>query len=168
MNAPIFPFAISVALLSFASADDLLLIDRGGVRVGVDRGKDAAITWLSWPEHPTNVVNLSDPGRLIQQSYYAEASLDRQTEGQSTSWSPWPWNPIQGGGVRSWTRVAEAKITDGVLFCETIPKLWDMPNEEADAVMRQWMTFEPNMDGVIVVTCELTCQRQDRDVWGPP
>ncbi|TWU56673.1 hypothetical protein Poly51_25900 [Rubripirellula tenax] len=169
---PLNAYTLSVVMLftwlTVVSADDLVHIDRGGVRVGVDRGKGAAITWLSWPGHPTNVVNVADPGRLIQQSYYAGASLDRRAEGQSPAWSPWTWNPIQGGGVGSWARVVDAKVTDGVLYSETIPKLWDMPSEEAGAVMRQWTAFEPAMDGVIVVTCQLTCQRDDRDAWGPP
>ena len=52
------------------------------------------------------------------------------------------------------------RLDDNSLFGETIPKLWDMPNEEASAVMRQWTGFEPNMPDVVVVRCELDCQRE--------
>lgn len=163
----------SLALLAVAGvgpirAGDLLSLDNGATKVGIDRAKGGAITWLSWPDHPGNIVNLADPGRLIQQSYYAGASLDRRTEGQSKKWSPWPWNPIQGGGVSSWARVTEFKrIDDHTLYAETVPKLWDMPNEEAAALMRQWTGFEPDMPNVVVVRCEFISQRAAHDRWGP-
>ena len=84
-----------------ARGEDLLTLDNGTVKIGIDRAKGAAIKWLSWSAYPKNMVNSADPGRLIQQSYYAGLRLDRTTEGQSKSWSPWSWNPIQGGGVAS-------------------------------------------------------------------
>jgi hypothetical protein len=70
--------------------EDLLTLDNGTVRVGIDRAKGAAITWLSWTAYPKNTVNSADPGRLIQQSYYAGLRLDRTAEGQSKAWSPRP------------------------------------------------------------------------------
>ncbi len=147
---------------------ELLLLENGTVKVGIDRAKGASITWLSWAAHPTNIVNIADPGRLIQQSYYAGLRLDRRADGQSKSWSPWSWNPIQGGGVASWARVTEFKrLDDHTLYGETVPKLWDMPNEEAAALMRQWTGFEPGMPDVVVVRCELKCDRPANDRWGP-
>ena len=148
--------------------EELLLLDNGTVKVGIDRAKGASITWLSWAAYPKNMVNSADPGRLIQQSYYAGHRLDRKAEGQSKDWSPWTWNPIQGGGVSSWARVQEFKrLDDQTLYGETVPKLWDMPNEEAAALMRQWTGFEPGMADVVVVRCEIICQREENDRWGP-
>lgn len=136
--------------------------------MGIDRTKGAAITWLSWAEYPKNMVNSADPGRLIQQSNYAGHRLDRKADGQSKSWSPWSWNPIQGGGVSSWARVNEFKRRDGhTLYAETVPKLWDMPNEEAAALMRQWTGFEPGMPNVVMVRCEFIARREENDRWGP-
>ncbi|SRR6056297_847607 len=161
-------------------AEDLLRLDNGVVQIGIDRDKGAAITWLAWQGYPQNVVNIADPGRLIQQSYYAGKSLNRQAEGQHAAWSPWTWNPIQGGGVGSWSRVTAARIRDvpdpeagktdtgPVLFSETIPNLWDMPEEPAAATMRQWTAFEPSMPNVIVVRCEFVSQREPGDRWGVP
>ncbi|SMP44055.1 hypothetical protein SAMN06265222_1011070 [Neorhodopirellula lusitana] len=155
-------------------AADLLTIDDGVVRVGIDREKGGAITWLSSHEYPSNIVNVADPGRLIQQSYYAGRRLNRVTEGQHKAWSPWSWNPIQGGGVGqggdsgTWSRVTQFRKTESSLYSETIPKLWDMADEEADAVMRQWSTFEPDMAGVVAVTCELQAMRDKEDRWGGP
>ena len=161
--------AIFVCLTARVRAEDLLLLDNHAVKVGIDKSRGAAITWLSWSAHPKNAVNISDPGRLIQQSYYAGRSLDRRSGGQSRHWSPWTWNPIQGGGIASWARVTqfEYREDEQALFAETIPKLWDMPDEEAAAVMRQWTQSEPGMPGVIVVNCEFVAKRKDDDRWGP-
>jgi hypothetical protein len=151
-----------------AAETNRLLMDNGTVRVGMDRVKGGAITWLSWSGHPKNAVNLADPGRLIQQSYYAGKSLDRTADGQSKAWSPWAWNPIQGGGVGSWARVTAFERTGNtVLYSETVPKLWDMPDEEAAAVMRQWTRFEAGTTNVVVVECEFLARREATDRWGP-
>ncbi len=148
--------------------EELLLLDNGTVRIGIDRAKGGAITWLSWSAYPKNMVNVADPGRLIQQSYYAGLRLDRQAEGQSKSWSPWSWNPIQGGGVSSWARVTVfERQGEHTLYAETVPKLWDMPDEEAAAVMRQWTSFEPGLPDVVVVRCEFVARRAADDRWGP-
>ncbi len=150
-----------------SGAEPLVLLDNGTVQVGVDRTKGGAITHLSWKAHPTNMVNHHDPGRLIQQSYYAGKSLDRIAEGQSKAWSPWPWNPIQGGGIGSWARMTELRHLPGpALFGETVPKLWDMPSEEAAAHMRQWTGFEPGLPDVVVVRCEFESRREPGDRWG--
>ena len=158
-----------VACVSTACAEDLLTLENRVVKVRIDRDRGAAITWLSSAGYPKNIVNLADPGRLVQQSYYAGKSRDRSVEGQSKSWSPWPWNPIQGGGVGSWARVRVfKKMANGAtLYSETIPKLWDMPNEEAAARMRQWTSFDAEMPNVVVVRCELACLRDAKDPWGP-
>ena len=156
------------ATANSAHTETFLVLDNGAVKVGIDRSKGAAITWLSSATYPKNMVNSTDPGRLIQQSYYAGKSLDRQADGQSKAWSPWPWNPIQGGGISSWARVREfSRRDETTLYSETVPKLWDMPNEEAAALMRQWSTFEPAMPNVVVVRCELVSQRTADDRWGP-
>lgn len=150
-----------------APADTLLKIDNGVVAVGIDCAKGGAITWLSAAAHPANMVNVSDPGRLIQQSYYAGRSLDRTAEGQAKAWSPWSWNPVQGGGVGSWARTTECRRIDHrMLFGETVPRLWDMPAEEAAARMLQWTGFEPGMPDVVTVRCEFISLRTDSDRWG--
>lgn len=161
-----------LGIATSATADDLLTIDDGTVTVGIDREMGGAITWLSSAAYPKNIVNITDPGRLIQQSYYAGLRLDRTSEGQSKSWSPWSWNPIQGGGVGgggqkgTWARVTAFEKRNNSLYSETIPKLWDMDDEEAEAVMRQWTTFEPGMPGVVCVKCEIRITRKEDDPWG--
>ena len=164
-------FALHASLLAKPiphPAEDLLVADNGTVKVGINRGKGAAITHLSWKGYPKNAVNAYDPGRLIQQSYYTGRRLDRRDEGQHKAWSPWSWNPIQGGGIGSWAKVPQfEKLPDGTLHSETVPKLWDMADEEAAALMRQWTGFEPGMPDVVVVKCEIVCKREPGDRWGP-
>ncbi|MEM7601676.1 MAG: hypothetical protein AAF357_09700 [Verrucomicrobiota bacterium] len=146
---------------------ELLYADNGIVRIGVDKAMGASITHLSWQGYQKNTVNIHDPGRLIQQSYYAGNKLDRQIEGQNRAWSPWPWNPVQGGGVGSWARVTVfEKDGSGTLIAETVPKLWDMPDEEAEALMRQQTGFEPGIPNAIRVECEVECSRDENDAWG--
>ncbi len=151
---------------------DLLTIEDDDVKVGIDRRKGGSITWLSSSEYPKNIVNIADPGRLIQQSYYAGRAIDRTSDGQNRAWSPWSWNPIQGGGVGStgdqgsWARVTTFRKDADGLYSETIPKLWDMPDEEASALMRQWTSLEPNMTGVVCVQCEFQTMRKAGDRWG--
>lgn len=148
--------------------EDMLFLDNGTVKVGINRGMGASITWLSSGTNSNNIVNSHDPGRLIQQSYYAGKSLDRQSEGQGKNWSPWTWNPIQGGGLNSWSRVTDFKHENAeTLYAETVPKLWDMPDEEAAAIMRQWTGFEPGLSHVVAVRCELVSNRDPNDQWGP-
>ncbi|QDU90822.1 hypothetical protein Pla175_42350 [Pirellulimonas nuda] len=172
-NVTTFCIALMVATAAIAATPekdgpDLLVIDNGAVKVGIDRTMGAAITWLSWKDYPQNAVNLHDPGRLVQQSYYAGRPRDRTDEGQSEDWSPWRWNPIQGGGVGSWARVTcFEKLDPTTLSSETIPKLWDMPSEEAAAVLIQATSFEPGMPHVLVVRNQIICRRNDGDPWGP-
>lgn len=147
---------------------DLLFLENEAVKIGIDRSMGASITWLSWKGHPENTINIHDPGRLIQQSYYAGKSLDRTADGQSKAWSPWSWNPIQGGGVNSWARVTEFRKTgDTTLHSETVPKLWDMPDEEAAATMEQTTALVKDMPNVMEVRNRLVCQREPDDRWGP-
>ena len=150
-------------------APQLLKLDNQIVQVGIDKSLGASITWLSSKEYPSNMVNIHDPGRLIQQSYYAGDRLDRSAEGQTSHWTPWTWNPIQGGGTHSWARVTvfETRENGTVLYSETIPKLWDMPNEEAQALMKQWTSLEPGLPNTIRVRNQLICQRNPNDRWGP-
>ncbi|TWU28639.1 hypothetical protein Pla144_19310 [Bythopirellula polymerisocia] len=112
------------------------------------------------------MVNVADPGRLIQQSYYAGKLLDRTSAGQNPNWSPWAWNPIQGGGVGSWAAASEFRREDMTLYSETTPKLWDMPDEKGQALMRQWVSHEHLIPNAVVVQCEFVSLRDKKDFWG--
>lgn len=151
--------------LAAPSLSELLFLDNKVIRIGIDPNKGGAISWLSSRRHPANIVNHSDAGRLVQQSYYAGKILDRQQDGQHPSWSPWAWNPVQAGGVGCWGKATRCEQTDDALHSETTPKLWDMNNEDAQAVMRQWISLEKDVDNAVVVRCQLESLRADDDRW---
>ncbi|MDR0763305.1 MAG: hypothetical protein LBF01_02265 [Bacteroidales bacterium] len=110
-----------------------------------------------------NLVNIADEGRYIQQSYYAGNSLDRTSEGQSPSWSPWTWNPIQAGDYAlNRAKILVMNKTDTSTYIKCIPMLWDMDNMPAEATMEQWTSVSGN---VISVHNRLTCNRTD-DIYG--
>lgn len=144
-------------------------LDNGVLRMGTPTTQGASINYLA-PSGGSNLVNWADPGRLIQQSYYAGLGLTRT--GQSRSWSPWTWNPIQGGdasGKKSQV-VEMTQFGSGIgFFTRTVPLLWDMTTgEKAKAWMDQWNQFEPDMPDVIRMTCRFTCFRDPADIWGDP
>ncbi len=144
-------------------------LDNGTLRLGAPTEEGASFNYLA-PSGGGNLVNYHDQGRLIQQSYYAGARLDRTSVGQSSNWSPWTWNPIQGGDasgkLAQVVEVGVAEFGNG-FFSRTIPLLWDMTTgEKGKAWMDQWNQFEPGMPNVIRVTCRLTCFRDPSDVWG--
>jgi hypothetical protein len=144
------------------------ILDNGYIRLESGSGNGCSLTHLS-VDGGTSLINIHDQGRLIQQSYYAGPNLDRTAVGQSPSWSPWPWNPIQGGDASGAAaevlEVSDAEFGAGT-YTRTIPLLWDMTTaEQGQCVMHQWNQFEPGMTNVIRVTCKLTVHRDLDDEW---
>lgn len=138
-------------------------LDNGVIRVGVETDEyGGAITHLSLSGESRNLVNNHDRGRQIQQSYYAGESLDRTGEGQSKSWSPWPWNPIQVGDTYGNSAKVEKITNDGkTIYVQTIPLLWDMKNETAECYFETWIHLSKN---TVHVRNKLTSHRTD-DRW---
>lgn len=141
-----------------------LRLDNGVIEIGMDLvSLGGAITFLSLSGQNDNLINIHDRGREIQQSYYAGQSLDRRAEGQSASWSPWPWNPIQvGDAFMNSAQVLAAEIVDGVAYVKTIPMLWDMNNEPAQCWFEQWTSLHEN---TAHVRNKITIFRDPDDLW---
>ncbi len=134
-------------------------LNNGTIHLMQDLSRGGAICFISKATDLRNLVNISDEGRYIQQSYYAGKALNRQSEGQSTRWSPWSWNPIQVGDyARNRAEILSSKKTANSLYVKCTPMLWDMKNKPAEAIMEQWTTLEGN---VIKVKNKLTCFRTD-------
>lgn len=124
-----------------------------------DLTRGGAICYISKQGKDRNLVNIFDEGRYIQQSYYAGNSVNRQADGQSSLWSPWPWNPIQVGDyARNRAQILEAKKIRNSTYVKCIPMLWDMRNKPAEAIMEQWTSIRKN---IVHVKCRLTCHRTD-------
>jgi len=140
-----------------------LSLENSTLKVKLDLTRGGAIKYISFANTDRNLINIHDEGRYIQQSYYAGNSLDRTAEGQSPSWSPWPWNPIQvGDAFRHRAQILEARKDGDTLYVKNIPMLWDMNNEPAEATMEQWLSLDGN---VLEVRNKLTCFRTD-DLYG--
>jgi hypothetical protein len=137
-------------------------LDNGIVKVGIDLNAGGSISYLSPSGSSSNLVNVFDKGRYIQQSYYAGQPLDRRPEGQDPAWSPWPWNPVQGGDARGNSAPVLVWSNDGrTIYVKTQPLLWDMDREMCECQFETWITLEGR---VVHVRNKLTTYRTD-DRW---
>ena len=142
------------------TSKEFLEIKGGKLTVRQDLTRGGAIAYISRKGTDRNLVNISDEGRYIQQSYYAGRGVNRQAEGQSPTWSPWAWNPIQVGDyARNRAQILEAKMLDRTTtYVKCIPMQWDMAACPAEAEMEQWTQLKGN---VLYVRNRLTCHRTD-------
>jgi len=135
------------------------MIDDGTLTLKLDLTRGGAISYLSLSGSTRSIVNIADEGRYIQQSYYAGQSVDRKADGQSPSWSPWSWNPIQvGDAFRNRAKILDFQKTGNTLYVKCTPMLWDMNNMPAEAEIEQWTTLSGNL---LTVRNRLTCHRTD-------
>jgi hypothetical protein len=135
------------------------ILDNDTLLLKLDLSRGGAISYISLSGSERNIVNIADEGRYIQQSYYAGQRTDRKSEGQSASWSPWSWNPIQvGDAYRNKAKILSFKKTGNTMYIKCNPMLWDMKNQPAEAEMEQWTSLNGN---VIKVRNRLSCHRTD-------
>jgi hypothetical protein len=118
------------------SQPGMIEADNGVLKLKLDLSRGGAICYVSLSGSDENLVNIFDEGRYIQQSYYAGKFLDRQKEGQSPRWSPWPWNPIQvGDAFGNRAEILDYIQKEDILYVKCTPMLWDMNNKPAEAIM---------------------------------
>lgn len=147
-----------------APGDPDLKIANDSIEVGVSKDFGGAITWLALAGSDRNLINNHDKGRQVQQSYYAGERLDRTDEGQSKSWSPWPWNPVQAGDAHgNKSKVLEARSDGEEIYTKVQPMLWDMNNELSQSHYETWIRLK---DNTVHVRNKLTCFRDKGDRWG--
>ena len=152
-------FTVSVSAEATPAVFEEFGIRNGTLRLVQDTARGGAISYISLAGSSRNLVNIADEGRYIQQSYYAGISVNRQEEGQSPSWSPWSWNPIQCGDyARNRAQILETRQAPDSTYVKCIPMQWDMDNRPAEAIMEQWTSLSGN---VVSVRCRLTCHRTD-------
>lgn len=147
--------AMSVA----AQESKTIEIGNQRIRLRQDLTRGGAICYISKADEKRNLVNICDEGRYIQQSYYAGQTINRLADGQSPTWSPWSWNPIQVGDyARNRAKILAAKQSRNSSYVKCIPMQWDMNNSPAEATMEQWTSIKGN---VIKVKNRLCCHRTD-------
>ncbi len=159
LTGPVRVYAADHKIKTHNSADSFIEISNSEITLRQDLRRGGSICYISRTGIDRNIVNIYDEGRYIQQSYYAGKRVDRRHEGQSPSWSPWQWNPIQGGNhARKGARILKCEQTDSTLYVSCVPMLWDMDNHEGEAIMEQWTSINGN---TIKVRNRLTCHRTD-------
>jgi len=149
--------SLSAAIAAPGDPDWKIANDR--IEVGISKDFGGAITWLAVAGTNRNLINNHDKGRQVQQSYYAGQPLDRTAEGQSRSWSPWPWNPVQAGDTYgNKSIVIEARADNKEIYAKVQPLLWDMNNDLSESYYETWITLA---DNTVHVRNKLTCFRTD-------
>jgi FG-GAP-like repeat len=144
----------------------LLTLDNGTIKVGLDTLYGGGITYLSQSGSTTNLINIDDFGREVQQSYYSgPANFVPPGAVQNPNWSPWGWNSSQIGdsfGYRA--AVLAYSNSGGTIYVKTRPMQWALRNYPGDCIMEQWT----RLDGPAVrVHCKLTNQRADHTQYPP-
>lgn len=152
-------FITALIVTGLSAQPSELSADNGIIKVKFDLTRGGAISYISLSGSERNLVNVYDEGRYIQQSYYAGKDVDRKSEGQSSKWSPWCWNPIQvGDEFKNRAKILDYKQNGDTLYVKCIPMQWDMNNKPAEAEMEQQTVLFGN---VLKVHCKLTCYRTD-------
>ena len=135
-------------------------ISNGVIVVGVDLNVGGSITWLSLAGS-TNIINNSDLGREIQQSYYSGPTPYNPSNNMNTNAYPnWPWNPIQSGDIsgKNSTILASSNTSQSI-YVKCQPMQWALTNVPGQCTFESWITF--GSSNVVVVSNRLTNLRTD-------
>jgi hypothetical protein len=143
-------------------ASDMSYIDNGIVKIGVDMNKGGSITYLAeFNNQDVNLINSSDLGREIQQSYYSGP----QPYGvPNPGWPNWPWNPIGAGDCEGNPSEVVDHVNDGsTLYVKSIPMQWALDNVPCECVFEKWIELNGN---AVEVHFKLINNRSDRNYYG--
>jgi hypothetical protein len=139
-------------LLSAAAAADpavdggggMSFLDNGQIRIGVDTLRGGAVTWLSGPAHPGNLINSYDLGRQIQMSHYS-GPVPYALPGKQPKheWAGLGWNPIQTGDAFGHPAQVRKIRNDGrELYVQCVPMQWPLDGVPGDCVFESWTTLD--------------------------
>ena len=130
---------LCAACTAFAAKPDEAwsYLDNGSLRIGVDQSRGAAIGFLSLSKDKRNLLNHSDEGRFIQQSYYG--NKDDSMWGKK----PWTYNPVQGGSYKGEdSKTLEFRKSDKELYAKIEPLHWASAKPCPEATMQEWITLD--------------------------
>ena len=112
-------------------------LDNGDIRLGVNMSAGACVGWFSHSRSTKNLLNSTDEGRYLQQSYYGDK------DGSEWDHKPWRYNPVQGG---SWKRepsvVLETKADKMSLYAKTRPRHWATGKLLDEIIYEEWITLD--------------------------
>lgn len=152
----------AVGLTGCPKQKKMSYLDNGVVKVGVDLNMGGAITYLVDSGFPdVNLINSSDMGREIQQSYY---SGPQPYGNPHPGWPDWPWNPIGAGDCYGNRSEVLDDFNDGTtLYVRSIPLQWALDNVPCECTFEQWIELDGN---AVEVHFKLTNNRSDRTAYG--
>lgn len=112
-------------------------LDNGKIRLGVNLSAGACVGWFSPSCSTHNLLNTTDEGRYLQQSYYGDK------DGSLWSKKPWRYNPVQGG---SWKRepsvVLESRAEPALIYAKTRPRHWATGALLDEVVLEEWLSIQ--------------------------
>lgn len=116
---------------------DWAYLDNGTLRIGVDKSRGSAIGYLALSKDKSNLLNHSDEGRFIQQSYYGDP------DGSKWAKKDWVYNPVQGGSYKGEdAKTLDFKITETELYAKIEPLRWANAQACPEAIMQEWITLD--------------------------
>ena len=145
---------------SLLSDDNILYLDNGKIRIGVNLGLGGAVTYLA-EIGKKNLINSYDWGRQIQMSFYS-GPIPYEPEGYKVreEWKALGWNPIQSGDCYNHpSKILEQRISDNEIYVKSIPMQWPMENCPGECTFETWY----RLDGKNVqVHSRLVNKREDK------
>lgn len=144
----------------------MVLLDNGQVRIGMDLALGGAVTFISGKDHPGNIINSADLGRQIQMSHYSGPwPFEVGDKKPSKAWAGLGWNPIQTGDCyMNPSKVIEHRKEGEELYIKCIPMQWPHNNLPGDCIFETWTTLE---GPVIHMRYRCTNQRTDKTSYRP-
>jgi len=151
---------MAMAVLPGAVTGATSYLDNGLIRVGVSSNWGGAIEYLAESNNPSrNYINRHDTGRLIQFSYYGNP----KTPGPCSAFSPWPWNPIQGGDCSGNVSGTLALTNDGTtIYTQSQPLDWAKNNVRRNAIFETWIRLEGR---AVRIQSRVTNDSEDHSIW---
>ena len=118
-------------------------IENGRYKLGVDLSWGGAICYIAdltcTIPGLENLVNKSDEGRLIQQSYYGTPTIPGVYEPGEFNGSQWNYNPVQGGDkYGNDSRIIDIVVDGSMLYIKAQPQDWSLDGEITPSYMENW------------------------------
>jgi hypothetical protein len=152
--------ALTCAIAPAAAMAQTSYLNNGQIRVGISPDWGGAVEYLADSDAVSkNYINRHDTGRLVQLSYYGSPT----TAGPCPSFSPWPWNPIQGGDCTgNVTGVLELTNDGTTIYTKSQPLDWAKDNVRRNAIFETWVTLE---NRAVRVEFRVTNDAEDHILW---
>ena len=113
--------------------DDVLCIENRRFKIGTRLSWGGALYYyedkMSGVDELSNLINVHDVGRLIQQSFYGTRSNGEYVAGHFSG-REWPYNPVQAGDLYDNTsRLIDVEVGEEYIYTLSQPLDWALENK---------------------------------------